>query len=67
MNILGYTMNIPIVTYGPGDSHLDHRTDEHIIIDDYLSGIQILKETILKLDELYQNKKLRDELAKDAQ
>jgi LysW-gamma-L-lysine carboxypeptidase len=67
MNILGYTMNIPIVTYGPGDSHLDHRTDEHIIIDDYLSGIQILKETILKLDELYQNKKIRDELAKDAQ
>ena len=24
MNILGKAMNLPIVTYGPGDSHLDH-------------------------------------------
>jgi acetylornithine deacetylase/succinyl-diaminopimelate desuccinylase-like protein len=26
MNILGKAMNLPIVTYGPGDSHLDHLT-----------------------------------------
>jgi len=49
MNLLGNTMNLPIVTYGPGDSHLDHTIDEHIIVEDYLNGIKVYKETILKL------------------
>jgi LysW-gamma-L-lysine carboxypeptidase len=49
-------MNMPIVTYGPGDSHLDHTVDEHIDIDEYLAGIQVYKETILKLSELHNNK-----------
>jgi LysW-gamma-L-lysine carboxypeptidase len=53
MNILGRAMNLPIVTYGPGDSHLDHRIDEHIVISEYLDSIQIFKETILKLGELH--------------
>jgi LysW-gamma-L-lysine carboxypeptidase len=53
MNILGRFMNIPIVTYGPGDSHLDHTKDEHIDIGEYLAGIQVYKETILKLSELH--------------
>jgi [amino group carrier protein]-lysine/ornithine hydrolase len=55
MNILGHAMNMPIVTYGPGDSHLDHTTDEHIVISEYLAAIEVYKETILKLAEL-QNK-----------
>jgi len=53
MNILGRAMNIPIVTYGPGDSHLDHTTGEHIDISEYLAGIEVYKETILKLSELH--------------
>ncbi len=53
MNILGRAMNIPIVTYGPGDSHLDHTKDEHIDIREYLQGIEVYKETILKLSELH--------------
>ncbi len=57
MNILGRAMNLPIVTYGPGDSHLDHRTDEHIVISEYLDSIQVYKETLLKLAELHKNKK----------
>ncbi len=57
MNILGKAMNVPIVTYGPGDSHLDHTIDEHIVIDEYLNGIQVYKETILKLSEMH-NKNL---------
>ncbi|MCX8154012.1 MAG: M20/M25/M40 family metallo-hydrolase [Candidatus Bathyarchaeota archaeon] len=57
MNILGKAMNLPIVTYGPGDSHLDHRTDEHILISDYLDAIQIYKETLLKLSELHNKSK----------
>jgi LysW-gamma-L-lysine carboxypeptidase len=53
MNILGKAMNLPIVTYGPGDSHLDHTLDEHIVISEYLDSIQVFKETLLKLSELY--------------
>jgi LysW-gamma-L-lysine carboxypeptidase len=49
-------MNLPIVTYGPGDSHLDHTKDEHIIISEYLDGIQVYKETLLKLAELHNKK-----------
>jgi len=54
MNILGRAMNIPIVTYGPGDSHLDHTKDEHIIISEYLASIQVYKETMLKLSEMHE-------------
>jgi LysW-gamma-L-lysine carboxypeptidase len=54
MNILGRAMNIPIVTYGPGDSHLDHTKDEHIVISEYIASIQVYKETMLKLSELHE-------------
>lgn len=56
MNILGNSMNLPIVTYGPGDSHLDHTIDEHIKISDYLNAIQIYKESLIKISELYNSK-----------
>ncbi len=57
MNILGRAMNVPIVTYGPGDSHLDHTKDEHIVVSEYLDSIQIYKQTLLKLIELHKNEK----------
>jgi [amino group carrier protein]-lysine/ornithine hydrolase len=60
MNILGRAMHSPIVTYGPGDSHLDHTKDEHIVISEYLDGIQVYKETLLKLTELHKNQKSRN-------
>ncbi|HEX9261352.1 MAG TPA: M20/M25/M40 family metallo-hydrolase [Candidatus Bathyarchaeia archaeon] len=53
MNILGKAMNLPIVTYGPGDSHLDHTLDEHIVVSEYLDSIKIYKEALLRLSELY--------------
>jgi len=56
MNILGHAMNMPIVTYGPGDSHLDHTLDEHIDISEYMQSIAVYKETMLKLSEIYSNK-----------
>ena len=61
MNILGHAMNMPIVTYGPGDSHLDHTTDEHIVISEYLAGIEVYKETIMKLAELHNNRNGKNE------
>jgi len=56
MNILGKAMNLPIVTYGPGDSHLDHTLEENIEVKEYLDAISVYKETIMKLAELYNNK-----------
>ena len=56
MNILGKAMNLPIVTYGPGDSHLDHTLNEHIVVSEYLNAIAVYKETILKLSELHNSK-----------
>ena len=53
MNILGKAMNLPIVTYGPGDSHLDHTLNENIEINEYLQAIAVYKETLLRLSELY--------------
>lgn len=56
MNILGNAMNLPIVTYGPGDGHLDHTPDEHIEVKEYLQGIEVYKEFLLKLSEVHNNK-----------
>ena len=49
-------MNLPIVTYGPGDSHLDHTLDENIEVSEYLDSIAVYKEMLLKLSELHNNK-----------
>ena len=62
MNILGKAMNLPIVTYGPGDGRLDHTIDEHIVIDEYLQAIEVYKETLLRLAELHNNKNGKPEI-----
>ncbi|MEM2994849.1 MAG: M20/M25/M40 family metallo-hydrolase [Candidatus Bathyarchaeia archaeon] len=49
MNFLGKALGIPIVTYGPGNSKLDHTSNEHVEIKEYLNSIQILKEALPKL------------------
>ncbi len=61
MNILGKAMNLPIVTYGPGDGRLDHTVDEHIVIEEYLQSIEVYKETILRLAELYNSKNVANQ------
>ncbi len=55
MNILGRSMKIPIVTYGPGNSHLDHTPSERIDIQEYLDSIKVYREAIIKLTELHKN------------
>ena len=52
MNVLGNALKIPVVTYGPGDSRLDHTPNEHIDIQEYLDSIEVLKKTLKKLPEL---------------
>jgi LysW-gamma-L-lysine carboxypeptidase len=51
MNVLTRSMQIPVVTYGPGNSHLDHTPNENIDIQEYLDSIQVYQETVLRLVE----------------
>ena len=51
MNVLGNALKIPVVTYGPGDSTLDHTPNEHIDIQEYLNSIEVLTKTLKKLPD----------------
>ncbi|MCY4489967.1 MAG: M20/M25/M40 family metallo-hydrolase [Thaumarchaeota archaeon] len=59
MNILGNRWNIPVVTYGPGDPHEAHTIDEKVSIEEYLSGIEILKRALAHLKRLHDKKMSR--------
>lgn len=59
MNVLGNALKIPVVTYGPGESRLDHTPNEHIDIQEYLDSIEVLKKTLKKLPELAKKHKQR--------
>ena len=43
MNTLAQRMGIPCVTYGPGDSKLEHTDGEYVEVGDYLNSITVLK------------------------
>jgi LysW-gamma-L-lysine carboxypeptidase len=49
MNTLAEVWDVPMATYGPGDSRLDHSDDEHILVADYLSGIEVLGTALREL------------------
>ncbi|MBL4850033.1 MAG: [LysW]-lysine hydrolase [Planctomycetes bacterium] len=51
LNILGPVWECPILAYGPGDSSLDHTPNEHISLDEYWSGVQILREAVQRLTQ----------------
>ncbi|MET9499401.1 M20/M25/M40 family metallo-hydrolase [Streptomyces sp. NPDC006552] len=46
MNTLAEVWDVPMATYGPGDSALDHADNEHILIEDYLRGIGVLRRAL---------------------
>jgi LysW-gamma-L-lysine carboxypeptidase len=52
MNTLAEVWDIPMATYGPGDSRLDHADTEHIVLSDYLRGIDVLSIAISELAHL---------------
>jgi LysW-gamma-L-lysine carboxypeptidase len=56
MNVLGNALKIPVVTYGPGDSRLDHTPNEHIDLQEYLDSIEVLKKALTKLPELVKHR-----------
>lgn len=49
MNTLAEAWDVPMATYGPGDSSLDHSDDEHILLADYLRGIAVLATALAEL------------------
>lgn len=49
MNTVAGYWKAPCVAYGPGDSDLDHTSNEHISLDEYWSSISILKDALGRL------------------
>lgn len=43
MNTLAERMKIPCVTYGPGDSRLEHTDNEYVEISDYQNSVSVLR------------------------
>jgi LysW-gamma-L-lysine carboxypeptidase len=46
MNTVAEVWDVPMAAYGPGDNHLDHAADEHIVIDDFLCSIAVLTSAL---------------------
>lgn len=40
----------PIVSYGPGDSNLDHTPEEHLNLAEFETAIKVLTKVLVKLD-----------------
>ena len=54
MNVLGTSLDVPVITYGPGNPHLSHTSDESIVIDEFLTSIDIYKDSINNFFNLIQ-------------
>ncbi|MFD7447324.1 M20/M25/M40 family metallo-hydrolase, partial [Streptomyces sp. NPDC059909] len=51
MNTLAERWSVPMATYGPGDSGLDHSDREHIELSEYLFAIGVLTRALAELGE----------------
>ncbi len=56
MNVVGPVWQCPIATYGPGDSRLDHTSEEHIDLDEFQRSVDVLR---LALRDLLRNQRLK--------
>jgi LysW-gamma-L-lysine carboxypeptidase len=57
MNILGNALKMPVVTYGPGDPHSSHTTNERIKIQEYISSIEIYTRALFHISRIHHLKK----------
>ena len=55
MNVLGNSLNIPVVTYGPGEPHVSHSKDEKVEIQSYLTSIEIYNRALFHISRLHHN------------
>ena len=46
MNVVAPVWRCPTVSYGPGDSSLDHTPDEHISLGEYARAVAVLKDVL---------------------
>ena len=46
MNVVGPVWNCQMLAYGPGDSALDHSSNEHIDIEEFSLGIDVLQSAL---------------------
>ena len=46
LNIVAPIWKCPALVYGPGDSSLDHTPDEHILLEEYLKSVLVLREAL---------------------
>jgi [amino group carrier protein]-lysine/ornithine hydrolase len=51
MNVFAERWDVPMATYGPGDSRLSHGADEHVEIDDYLNAVHIVDDALRELPD----------------
>jgi LysW-gamma-L-lysine carboxypeptidase len=43
MNVFAQHWDCQTVSYGPGDSDLDHAPDEHLVLDEYDRAVAVLE------------------------
>jgi len=53
MNTMAQRMGIPCVTYGPGDSKLEHTDNEFVEVADYKNSIRVLRGVFEEIAALY--------------
>ncbi len=58
MNVVGPAWGCPIVAYGPGDSSLDHTPEEHIEVEEFQRGINVLARALETLTVIYLNREI---------
>jgi LysW-gamma-L-lysine carboxypeptidase len=51
MNLYADAWDCPMVTYGPGDSDLDHAPDEHLPLGEFDTSVEVLTEVARRLTE----------------
>ncbi len=49
MNVYAQQWDCPMVTYGPGDSDLDHAPNEHIVLDEFDRAVAVLETATERL------------------
>lgn len=53
MNLYAQQWSCPMVTYGPGDSNLDHAPDEQITRSEFERAVDVLRAVCNRLDDQY--------------